>query len=56
MIYIPKVTLKGLSLGDRLFIIEGKCCVIDLKNNLCAWIEMNPEKIGIHVLFYAWHI
>lgn len=53
MITIPKITLRGLTLGDRLFIIEGKCVAVDLKNNLCAFIEMNPEKIGYFASFFT---
>ena len=43
---LPTITLKGISMGDRLFNYADKCLVEDLTNNLCSYIEINPDEPG----------
>jgi hypothetical protein len=51
-IIMPPITLKGLSMGDRLFNFIDKGLVIDLTNNLCSYIEMNPDELGFFQSFF----
>jgi hypothetical protein len=51
-VIMPPITLKGLSLGDRLFNFIDKGLVIDLTNGLCSYIEMNPEELGFFESFF----
>ena len=51
-VMMPPITLKGLSIGDRLFNFIDKGLVQDLTNNLCAYIEMNPEELGFFQSFF----
>ena len=51
-VMMPPITLKGLSIGDRLFNFIDKGLVLDLTNNLCAYIEMNPEELGFFQSFF----
>ena len=37
-VIMPPITLKGLSMGDRIFNFIDKGLVIDLTNNLCSYI------------------
>ena len=46
LLRLPNALLKGISIGDRLFNYIDKIIVMDLTNNLCAYIEMNPEEVG----------
>lgn len=46
LLRLPNMTLKGISMGDRTFNYTEKVVVFDLTNNLCAYIEMNPEELG----------
>ena len=43
-IRIPDALFRGTTVGDRLFIYENKCLVIDITNRLCSYIEMNPPE------------
>ena len=43
---LPTITLKGISMGDRLYNYADKCLVEDLTNNLCSYIEINPDEPG----------
>ena len=43
---LPTITLKGISMGDRLYNYSDKCLVEDLTNNLCSYIEINPDEPG----------
>ena len=49
---LPVIFLKGLSMGDRLFNYYNKCLVQDLTNNLCSYIEMNPDEPGYFASFF----
>ena len=49
---MPPITLKGLTVGDRLFNFIDKGLVLDLTNKLCAYIEMNPEELGFFQSFF----
>ena len=51
-IRLPPIFLKGLSLGDRIFNYYNKCLVQDLTNNLCSYIEMNPDEPGYISSFF----
>jgi hypothetical protein len=51
-VIMPPITLKGLSLGDRLFNFIDKGLVLDLTNGLCSYIEMNPEELGFFESFF----
>ena len=51
-VIMPPITLKGLSMGDRLFNFIDKGLVIDLTNNLCSYIEMNPDELGFFQSFF----
>ena len=51
-VIIPPISLKGLSVGDRLFNFYDKGLVIDLTNNLCSYIQMNPDEIGFFKSFF----
>ena len=51
-VMMPPITLKGLSMGDRLFNFIDKGLVIDLTNNLCSYIEMNPDELGFFQSFF----
>ena len=46
LLRFPNTSLKGISFGDRLFNYVDKIVVIDLTNNLAAYVEMNPEEVG----------
>ena len=46
LLRFPNVSLKGISMGDRLFNYVDKIVVVDLTNNLAAYVEMNPEEVG----------
>ena len=48
----PNITLKGISIGDRTFNYTHKIVIYDLNNNLCAYIEMNPEEVGFFKSFF----
>ena len=53
LLRLPNVSLKGISMGDRLFNYVDKVVVLDLTNNLCAYIEMNPEEVGFFKSFFT---
>lgn len=53
LLRMPNVSLKGISMGDRLFNYVDKVVVVDLTNNLCAYIEMNPEEVGFFKSFFT---
>lgn len=51
-IRVPTVHLKGISVGDRLFNFVNNCLVEDLTNEICSFIEMNPEEPGFFSSFF----
>jgi len=51
-VIMPPITLKGLSMGDRIFNFIDKGLVMDLTNNLCSYIEMNPDELGFFQSFF----
>ena len=53
LLRFPNASLKGISFGDRLFNYVDKVVVKDLTNNLCAYIEMNPEEVGFFKSFFS---
>ena len=53
LLRLPNVSLKGISIGDRLFNYVDKMLVMDLTNNLCAFIELNPEEVGFFKSFFT---
>lgn len=48
----PDIFLKGLSVGDRIFNYFNKSLVEDLTNNLCAYMELNPDEPGFFGSFF----
>ena len=46
LLRFPNTSLKGISFGDRLFNYVDKIVVVDLTNNLTAYVEMDPEEVG----------
>ena len=52
LIRLPNTTLKGISMGDRTFNYTEKSLIYDLNNNLCAYVEMNPEEVGFFKSFF----
>ena len=52
LLRLPNMTLKGINVGDRTFNYTDKVLVYDLTNNLCAFIEMNPEEVGFFKSFF----
>ena len=52
LLRLPNMTLKGISMGDRTFNYTDKIVIFDLLNNLCAFVEMNPEKVGFFKSFF----
>ena len=52
LIRLPNTTLKGISMGDRTFNYTEKSLIYDLNNNLCAYVEMNPEEVGFFNSFF----
>ena len=53
LLRFPNVSLKGISFGDRLFNYVDKVVVVDLTNNLSAYIEMNPDEVGFFMSFFT---
>ena len=51
-IRLPGIIVKGISIGDRTFNYCDKCLVEDLTNNLCSYIEMNPDEPGYIASFF----
>ena len=51
-VIMPPITLNGLSMGDRLFNFIDKGLVLDLTNDLCSYIEMNPDELGFFASFF----
>ena len=51
-IRLPQITLKGLSFGDRIYNYINKAIVQDLTNNLCSYIEMDPDEPGYFTSFF----
>ena len=51
-IRVPSVILRGISVGDRLFNFINKCLVEDLTNEICSYIEINPEEPGFFSSFF----
>ena len=51
-IRLPQISLKGISMGDRLYNYINKCLVQDLTNGLCAYIEMDPDEPGYISSFF----
>lgn len=52
LLRFPNMTLKGISIGDRTFNYTEKIVIYDLNNNLCAFIEMNPDELGFFKSFF----
>ena len=52
LLRFPNVSLTGISFGDRLFNYVDKALVVDLTNNLTAFIEMNPDEVGFFMSFF----
>ena len=52
LLRLPNITLKGISMGDRTFNYTEKIVIFDLNNNLCAFVEMNPEEVGFFKSFF----
>ena len=52
LLRLPNMTLKGISVGDRTFNYTDKIAIFDLNNNLCAYVEMNPEEVGFFKSFF----
>ena len=46
LLRFPNTSLKGISFGDRLFNYVDKIVIVDLTNNLAAYVEMDPEEVG----------
>lgn len=53
LLRLPNVSLKGINIGDRIFNYVDKLLVLDLTNNLCAYIELNPEEVGFFKSFFT---
>ena len=51
-VILPPINLKGLSMGDRMFNYFDKSLVLDLTNNICSYIEMNPDEPGFFKSFF----
>ena len=51
-IRVPSVILMGISMGDRLYNFINNCLVEDLTNNICSFIEINPEELGFFSSFF----
>ena len=51
-IRIPTIILKGLTYGDRLYNFINNCLVEDLTNEICSFIQMNPEEPGFFSSFF----
>ena len=51
-VIMPPINLKGLSMGDRMFNYYDKGLVLDLTNNICSFIEMNPDEVGFFKSFF----
>ena len=52
LLRLPNITLEGISMGDRTFNYTEKIVIYDLNNNLCAYIEMNPEEVSFFKSFF----
>lgn len=53
LLRMPNTSLKGISMGDRIFNYVDKIVVVDLTNNLAAYVEMNPEEVGFFKSFFT---
>ena len=53
LVKFPYVFLNGIAMGDRLFNYIDKIVILDLKNNLCSYIEMNPDELGFFKSFFS---
>lgn len=53
LLQMPHVILSGITMGDRLFNYIDKILVVDMKNNLCSYIEMNPDELGFFKSFFS---
>ena len=52
-IRLPRIVLKGISMGDRIFNYINKALVQDLTNGLCSFIEINPDEPGFISSFFV---
>ena len=52
LLRMPNTILRGISMGDRTFNYIEKIVIYDLKNNLCAYVEMNPDELGFFKSFF----
>ena len=52
-IRLPPIFLKGLAMGDRLFNYYNKTIIQDLTNELCSYIEINPDEPGFFSSFFT---
>ena len=50
---IPPIFVKGLSMGDRIFNYYNKTIIQDLTNELCTYIEINPDEPGFFSSFFT---
>ena len=49
---VPSIILTGITMGDRLFNFINNCLVEDLTNNICSFIEINPDEPGFFSSFF----
>ena len=53
LLRFPSTILKGIALGDRIFNYIDKAIIFDLTNNLCSYIELNPDEVGFFMSFFV---
>ena len=51
-IRVPSVILIGISMGDILYNYINNFLIEDLTNNICSFIEINPEELGFFSSFF----
>ena len=53
LLRFPSTSLKGIALGDRIFNYVDKAVICDSTNNLCSYIELNPDEVGFFMSFFV---
>ena len=51
-IRVPSIIIMGITMGDRLYNFINNCLVEDLTNELCSFIEINPDEPGLFSSFF----
>ena len=52
LLWFPSTILKNIVLGDKIFNYIDKAAIYNLTNNLCSYVELNPDEVGFFYVIF----